>query len=168
MPLPIVDPQRRTTAFTRAMTKFARSGAGKFLAQRIAARTDPWLMRVSHDKVSWGMFAVPSATLHMTGAKTGQPRQAQISYFHDGRDVIAVASNFGGTTHPNWYYNLKAHPECELGGERFLATEVTDPAEYERLYGLAERSYPGYSDYRAATAAIGRHIPVLRLRPRGD
>ncbi|MEM6106238.1 nitroreductase family deazaflavin-dependent oxidoreductase [Mycobacterium sp. 050272] len=168
MPLPIVDPQRHVSWFNRIMTTFARSGAGKFLAQRIAAKTDPWLMRVSHDKVSWGMFAVPSATLHMTGAKSGQPRQAQISYFHDGRDVIAVASNFGGTTHPNWYYNLNAHPECELGGERFLATEVTDPAEYERLYGLAERSYPGYRDYRAATAAIGRHIPVLRLRPGSD
>lgn len=166
MPLPIVDPQRSSTAFTRTMTKFARSRPGKFLAQRIAAKTDPWLMRVSHDKVSWGMFAVPSATLHMTGAKSGQPRQAQISYFHDGRDVIAIASNFGGSTHPNWYYNLKAHPECELGGESFLAAEVTDPAEWARLYDLAERSYPGYSDYRAATVAIGRKIPVLRLVPR--
>lgn len=166
MPLPIVDPQRRSTAFTRTMTKFARSKPGNFLAQHIAAKTDPWLVRVSRGKVSWGMFAVPSATLKMTGAKTGQPREAQISYFHDGRDVIAVASNFGGGTHPNWYYNLIAHPECELGGDSFLATEVTDPVEHARLYDLAERSYPGYSDYRAKTAAIGRHIPVLRLAPR--
>jgi deazaflavin-dependent oxidoreductase (nitroreductase family) len=166
MPLPRVDPLRHSSAFNRAMTKFARSGPGKFLAQRIAARTDPWLMRVSNDKVSWGMFAVPSATLRMTGAKSGQPRQAQISYFHDGSDVIAIASNFGGKTHPGWYYNLQAHPECELGGEPFLATEVTDPAEWTRLYGLAERSYPGYADYRAATEKSGRKIPVLRLVPR--
>jgi deazaflavin-dependent oxidoreductase (nitroreductase family) len=166
MPLPFVDPQRRSTAFNRATTKFARSGPGKFLAQRVAAKTDPWLMRVSHGKVSWGMFAVPSATLTTTGAKTGQPRQAQISYFHEGRDVIAVASNFGGSTHPNWYYNLVAHPACELGGENFIATEVTDPVEHERLYALAECSYPGYSDYRAETVAIGRHIPILRLCPR--
>lgn len=166
MSLPFVDPERHSNAFNHAMTKFARSGLGKFFAQRIAAKTDPWLMRLSHGKISWGMFAVPSATLHMTGAKSGQPRHAQISYFHDGRDVIAVASNFGGSKHPGWYYNLKAHPECELGGDRFLATEVTEPTEYERLYGLAERSYPGYGDYRAKTAAIGRHIPVLRLAPR--
>jgi hypothetical protein len=52
-----------------------------------------------------------------------------------------------------------------LGGESFLATEVTDPVEYERLYGLAERSYPGYRDYRAATEAVGRKIPMLRLTP---
>jgi deazaflavin-dependent oxidoreductase (nitroreductase family) len=166
MPLPIVDPQRPSSAFTRTLTKFARSGPGRFLAQHVAAKTDPWLMRVSNDKMSWGMFAVPSATLCMTGAKSGQPRQAQISYFHDGGDVIAIASNFGGQTHPGWYHNLKAHPECDLGGEPFRATEVTDPGEWTRLYGLAERSYPGYADYRAETEKIGRKIPVLRLAPR--
>jgi deazaflavin-dependent oxidoreductase (nitroreductase family) len=165
MPLPFVDPQRHTSAFNRAMAQFARSRPGKFLAQHIAARTDPWLMRISRGKISWGMFAVPSATLITTGAKSGHPRAAQVSYFHDGRDVIAVASNFGGGKHPSWYHNLVAHPRCELGGETFLATEVTDPGEYERLYGLAERSYPGYADYRAATEAVGRKIPVLRLTP---
>jgi hypothetical protein len=36
--------------------------------------------------------------------------------------------------HIEWYYNLKAHPECELGGQKILATEVTDPDEYARLY----------------------------------
>jgi len=82
----------------------------------------------------------------MTGAKTGQPRQVQIAYFHDGRDVIGVASNFGGNRHPHWYCNLLAHPECELGGESFRASEVTDPIEYARLYDLAERSYAGYVD----------------------
>lgn len=168
MPLPYVDPNRPGTALTRAMTKFARSKPGNLLAQRIAARTDPWLGRVSHGKISWGMFAVPSATLHMTGAKTGRPRQAQVSYFHDGRDVILVASHFGRSTHPHWYYNLKAHPECEFGADSFVATEVTDPVEHARLYALAERSYPGYRDYRAAAEAIGRHIPVLRLAPAGD
>ncbi|OBA58712.1 nitroreductase [Mycobacterium sp. 1100029.7] len=166
MPLPFVDPERHTSAFNRVMTKFARSGAGKYLAQHVAARTDPWLMRISNGKVSWGMFAVPSATLTTTGAKSGQPRDAQVSYFHDGSDVIAVASNFGGSKHPSWYHNLVAHPECELGGENFRASEVTDPDEYARLYGLAERSYPGYADYRAATEAVGRRIPVLRLSPR--
>ena len=47
-----------------------------------------------------------------------------------------------------------------------MATEVTDPDEYARLYGLAERVYAGYGDYRVMTAAIGRHIPVFRLKPR--
>ena len=112
------------------------------------------------------MFNVPSATLKSTGARSGQVREAQIAYFHDGPDVIVVASNYGGDKHPQWYHNLTAHPECELGGDAFRATEVTDPDEYARLYGLAERYYAGFADYRTKTAQAGRNIPVFRLTPR--
>ena len=59
---------------------------------------------------------------------------------------------------------MKAHPECEFGDERFVAAEVTDPDEYARLYGLAEQVYGGYGDYLAKTAAVGRQIPVFRLK----
>jgi hypothetical protein len=59
-----------------------------------------------------------------------------------------------------------AHPECELGGDAFRATEVTDPQEYARLYALAEQVYAGYADYKAKTALVGRHIPMFRLTPR--
>ena len=98
-----------------------------------------------------------------TGAKTGQRREHQLTYFHDGRDPILTASNYGGDKHPQWYYNLKANPQCEFGDEPFIATEVTDPDEYTRLYGLAEKVYAGWSDYLAKTAAVGRTIPVFRL-----
>ncbi len=112
------------------------------------------------------MFTVPSATLKTTGAKSGQLREAQIAYFHDGSDVVVIASNYGGDKHPQWYHNLVAHPDCELGDEAFRATEVTDPQEYARLYGLAEGHYPGFGDYRTKTAGVGRTIPVFRLTPR--
>ena len=91
--------------------------------------------------------------------------RVQLAYFHHGPDPILIASNHGGPSHPQWYYNLKAHPECQLGDEKFVATEVTDPDEYERLYGLAEQVYAGYGDYRVKTAAIGHQIPVFRLKP---
>jgi F420H(2)-dependent quinone reductase len=77
-----------------------------------------------------------------------------------------TASNYGGPKHPQSYYNLKAHPECELGGEKFLATEVADPDDYARVYGLAEQVYAGWSDYRLKTDPTGRQIPVFRLKPR--
>lgn len=165
MPLQRIDPTRPSTATTRALDKFGRSRVGQFIAKRIASRTDPWLTRMTNGRVSWGMFNVPSATLTTTGAKSGLPRVAQIAYFHDGDDVIVIASNYGGDRHPQWYHNLVAHPECDLGGETFRATEVTDPSEYARLYGLAERYYAGFADYKAMTALVGRKIPVLRLSP---
>jgi len=87
----------------------------------------------------------------------------QVAYFHDDYDVIVIASNFGGAQHPGWYYNLVAHPACTLGGYAFVAREVTDETEYTRLYGVAERYYAGFADYRARTDLVGRAIPMLRL-----
>jgi deazaflavin-dependent oxidoreductase (nitroreductase family) len=109
---------------------------------------------------------IATAPLTATGAKSGQPREVELTYFHDGSDPILIASNYGGPKHPQWYYNLKAHPECEFGGERFMATQVTDPDEYARLYALARQIYAGYGDYRTKAAAAGRQIPVIRLAPR--
>ncbi len=165
MPLRYIDPNRPRTWLLRVLESLSRSWLGQLIGKYVASKMDPWLSRISNGRVSWGMFNMPSATLNMTGAKTGQPRAAQIAYFHDGNDVIAVASNYGGNRHPQWYYNLVAHPECELGDEVFRATEVSDPLEYERLYGLAERYYAGFADYKAKTGVIGRKIPVFRLSP---
>jgi len=112
------------------------------------------------------MGAIINAPLVSTGAKSGLPRVVQLTYFHDGPDVILLASNYGGTRHPQWYHNLKANPDCEFGEQSFSAAEVTDPDEYARLFALAERVYAGYDDYRAKTAPAGRRIPIFRLRPR--
>ncbi|WP_308196026.1 nitroreductase/quinone reductase family protein [Gordonia metallireducens] len=107
-----------------------------------------------------------TAPLTTIGARSGQRREVQLMYFHDGRDPILIASNGGGNRHPGWYHNLKTHPECELGGEKFSATEVTDPDERARLFGLADRVFSGFADYRTETAAFGRQIPIFRLEPR--
>jgi hypothetical protein len=42
----------------------------------------------------------------------------------------------------------------------------TDPDEYTRLYALAEKVFAGYGDYREETAALGRQIPIFRLKTR--
>ncbi|GFG65887.1 nitroreductase [Mycobacterium kubicae] len=165
MPLRYVDPERRTTPLSRLGSGFARSRVGQLFAKHVAARTDPVLSRISNGKLNWGALVAPSATLRMNGAKTGEPRETQLAYFHQGRDVIVVASNFGEDHNPQWYHNLVANPDCELGGEPFHATEVEDPDEYQRLYQLAERSYGGYRDYRGKTAEQGRRIPILKLTP---
>ncbi|OBK78799.1 nitroreductase/quinone reductase family protein [Mycobacterium sp. 1274761.0] len=166
MPLRYVDPTKRRSAVTRGLNRLARTRVGLFVGKHLASKTDPMLSRITGGRLSWGAFNVPSATLRTTGAKSGRVRDAQVAYYHDGRDVIIMASNYGGAAHPQWYHNLVAHPECELGGEPFLAREVTDPDEYARLYGLAETYYGGFSDYRENAARAGRTVPVFRLCPR--
>jgi deazaflavin-dependent oxidoreductase (nitroreductase family) len=166
MPLHYVDPNKKRGPLYKGFVRFARSRPGQFLAHHVTPRIDPWLYRATGGRYPSVLGSVASAPLMTTGAKSGQPREVQLTYFHDGSDPILIASNYGRPKHPQWYYNLRAHPDCEFGGERFVATEVTDSDEYARLYRLAEQVYAGYRDYRAKTAPIGRHIPIFRLKPR--
>lgn len=164
MPLRYVDPHRKRGAGYRVAGRFGRSAAGQWFARRVSTRLDPLLYRASGGRFTTSMGVVVNAPLVTVGAKSGQPREVQLTYFHDGSDPILIASNFGGTKHPAWYHNLKANPECRFGGEDFIASEVTDPGEHARLYALAQHVYAGYGDYLAKTASHGRRIPLFRLR----
>jgi deazaflavin-dependent oxidoreductase (nitroreductase family) len=166
MPLHYVDPHKKHSRWYTALESFGRSPAGQFLAHHVTPHVDPWLYRATGGRWPWILGGVSTAPLVTTGAKSGQRREHQITYFHDGADPIVTASNYGGPKHPQWYYNLKAHPECELGGEKFLATEITNSDDYASVYELAEGVYAGWADYRVKTDPIGRHIPVFRLKPR--
>jgi deazaflavin-dependent oxidoreductase (nitroreductase family) len=166
MPLRYVDPHSKRGPMYQAMVRFGRSRAGQLFIRHVAARVDPWLYRATGGRFSTSIGTIVTAPLVTTGAKSGQPREAEITYFHDGPDAIAIASNYGGAKHPQWYYNLIAHPECDLGGDRFVASEVTDPAEHARLFALGEQVYPGWADYREKTLSVGRRIPIFRLKPR--
>jgi deazaflavin-dependent oxidoreductase (nitroreductase family) len=163
MPLHYVDPHKKHSRWYTAMETFSRSGPGQFMAHNVFPRIDPWLFRATGGRYPWVLGGPSTAPLVSTGAKTGQRREHQLTYFHDGPDPILTASNYGGGKHPQWYYNLKANPQCEFGDAPFIATEVTDPDEYTRLYGLAEKVYAGWSDFLEKTAAVGRTIPVFRL-----
>jgi deazaflavin-dependent oxidoreductase (nitroreductase family) len=163
MPLRFVDPGKKRGPIYMANVQFGRTRAGFFLGRHLSPRIDPWVSRLTNGR---GFGLIVNAPLITTGAKSGQPRQVQVSYFHDGQDPILIASNYGGPKHPQWSHNLKAHPECQFGGECFAAAEVTDPIEHSRLFALAEKVFAGYRDYRAQTAQIGRQIPIFRLKPR--
>jgi deazaflavin-dependent oxidoreductase (nitroreductase family) len=166
--IPQFDPNAPRGAFYRGYGCFVRSRVGYQLAMRVGARVDPTLLRLTHGRVGMGIV-LPSANLTTTGAKSGLPRTVAVLYFSDGADVILIASSFGRDQHPAWYRNLKATPEAELesrgGSGRYLAAEVTEPAEHERLFALANKVYPGYADYKVRTAAVGRRIPIMRLTP---
>jgi len=164
MHLKRVDPTVPLSLSKRLQYAFGRSTVGRWYGINVASRIDPFLLRTTGGRVR-SVGSMPTALLGHTGAKSGEPRENPVLYFHDGDDVVLIASSFGRDKHPAWYHNLVAHPACTLNGLAFMATEVSDPGEVERLFELAIRVYPGYGDYRVRTAAIGRRIPVLRLSP---
>ncbi len=167
MRLHYVDPHQKRGRWYSAVERYARSRSGQFVGRHVFWHIDPWLYRLSGGRYPWILGGVATAPLVSTGAKSGLPRQHQLTYFHDGDAPILVASNAGAPRHPQWYHNVKAHPECRFGDELFVASEVTDPQECTRLFALAERVYAGYADYRDKTAAVGRRIPIIRLTPLG-
>jgi deazaflavin-dependent oxidoreductase (nitroreductase family) len=166
--IPRVDPLVPANAATRWVRRaFDIGPIGRFLI-RIASKLDPFMHWWTRGRFGH-LVPMPFASMTTTGAKSGQPRTTAVLYFNDGDDLILIASNWGGTRHPSWYHNLSAHPDAVLqrGGRsgRYMAEEVVDEAERERLFGLGHRVYAGYAQYRERTAAIGRRIPIMRLRP---
>ena len=168
--LPRVDPLIPGNLATRWLRRaFDIGPVGTFLIG-VAADLDPLLHGWTRGRFGQ-LVPMPFASMTTTGARSGAARTAAVIYFHDGDDVILIASNYGGARHPAWYHNLKANPAAVLqrGGHSgaYVADEVTDEAERERLFALGERIYPGYSQYRARTTAVGRRIPIMRLRRTG-
>ena len=76
--------------------------------------------------------------LHHIGAKSGIERITPLGCFPQARgDLVIVASSGGSSTHPGWYYNLKADPgvTVEEGTQTFAAQaeELDDTARAELL-----------------------------------
>ena len=106
--------------------------------------------------------------LTATGRKSGEPRTVPLIYAADGDNCILVASKGGAPTHPLWYENLAANPQCEVQvkGDRFRATArtVVDEAEREHCWKLATANWPNYDEYVKRTDRV---IPVVVLERDG-
>lgn len=166
--VPPLDPAAPKGALYRVSEKLGQTPAGRWYAINIAPRIDPMLMKVSGGRLA----SFPQAKvvlMTVPGRRSGEPRTASLLYYTEGDDVILIASSYGREKHPGWYYNLMAHPECELRvghrRARYRAQQVSDEAERRRLYEKAYDLYDGWRDYRRRTDAVGRTIPVLRLTP---
>lgn len=100
------------------------------------------------------------------GAKSKQPRTLPLMGMFDQDKIALVASSFGRPHNPGWYYNLKAHPECEVqinGHAKPYVARETSGEEYERYWQTAVGFYAGYDKYKQRAAH--RHIPVVVLEP---
>ena len=157
-----VDPNRRRGPFYRAMARLSVTRVGAWLAVNVAWKIDPYLLRVTRGRFS---TAAPLATglLETRGARTGLPRRNATLYFHDDDRVTIVASLRGGPKDPDWYHNLRAHPEVIFAGLPLRAVVVEDEDERRRLWALADKVYPQYAGFRREATKAGREIPIVQL-----
>jgi deazaflavin-dependent oxidoreductase (nitroreductase family) len=163
--LPYVDPHKRRGRLYLAVCRFSASRLGAWLSVNVAWKVDPHLLKLTGGRLSTAS-PVAAALLESRGARTGRPRRNATLYFHDGDRVTIVASLRGWPRNPAWYYNLRKHPDVVFGGLPFRAEIVEDEAERRRLWDLADRVYPQYSDFREQARKAGRVIPIVQLLPR--
>jgi F420H(2)-dependent quinone reductase len=99
------------------------------------------------------------------GRKTGKTRTVLLQFFPDGANMVLVAANSGRSSHPGWFYNLKATPTAQvqvmdrtlqIHAEELSADETAD--FWPRILRVA----PSYARYQQATS---RTIPLVRLVP---
>ena len=129
---------------------------------------DNWVLKLTKGKYTLseilGWYIIQVKT---TGAKTGKLFTTILIAIPDGERIGLIASSFGRQHNPGWYYNLKAHPECDVlfsgkSGE-YIAHEA-EGEEYERYWRMAVSQYAGYQKYKERAAH--RHIPVMVLEPK--
>jgi deazaflavin-dependent oxidoreductase (nitroreductase family) len=120
---------------------------------------------------------VPALLLTTAGRKSGLPRTVGLTYYRDGGDVVAVASNGGSDRPPAWLLNLEAEPRVtvRLGRQVVGATaRVGTPEERARLWPLVNRTNRGMSRlfhpgvggrYDVHQRHTTREIPVVIITP---
>jgi len=113
-----------------------------------------------------GMFqGTPLLLLHHTGARSGLSRINPLAYNRDGDHYVVFASKAGAPTNPDWYHNLKAHPDVriEVGNDTIdvVASEATGE-ERERLFSAQAERSPQFAEYQAKSSRV---IPVIVLTP---
>jgi deazaflavin-dependent oxidoreductase (nitroreductase family) len=125
-------------------------------------KLDPPLMKATRGRLGFNLV-IPTALLETRGARSGQLRRNVVIYFHDGERVTIVASKLGLPSHPAWFHNLVANPDVNFGGIPMRATVVSNEAERERLWALADRVFAPYATYRREAATVNRTIPIVQL-----
>lgn len=145
------------------------------LAARVFAYTfhhlDRVVIRASRGQTSVTslLTGLPVVTLTTLGAKTGARRSVPLIGIPDQEKIVLIASNWGQTHHPGWYFNVRAHPEVDLfrsGQTKTYRGQEATGEEYEAYWAQAVGLYAGYAAYKERTG--GRKRPIIVLRPVGE
>lgn len=108
---------------------------------------------------------IPVVIVTNLGASSGKVRKTPVMRVEDDGKYAMVASQGGAPKHPQWYFNLRAHPLVEVQDgphkQDMTARELSGP-ERDQWWDRAVAVYPNYADYQKKTT---RQIPVFVLEP---
>ncbi|MDL5155599.1 nitroreductase family deazaflavin-dependent oxidoreductase [Actinomycetospora termitidis] len=154
----------------RAIRTATTSRPLAWLSARVLHRIDGVVVRATNGRSTFSgwVSGLPVVLLTTTGARTGLARTTPVLGIPDGAALIVLAANFGKTTHPAWYHNVRATPEVDVAvdgrSRRYHAVELTGD-DRDHWFARAVELNPGWLRYR--TWAGERAIPVVQLTPTG-
>ena len=155
----------KPNAFQKLIHRFLMMAPVSAFMAKVLHRADAFMLRLTHNRHTFAeLVGLPIIQLTTIGAKTHQSRTKPLVGVIDNEKIALIASSFGREDNPGWYYNLKAHPECDVlfNGRigRYVAREM-EGDEYNHYWRLAVSYYAGYEKYKER--ATHRHIPVMLL-----
>jgi deazaflavin-dependent oxidoreductase (nitroreductase family) len=122
-------------------------------------------MRANGGAVTQGpLKGHPLLIMTSSGAKSGEPRRAILTYSRDGDDYIVAGTAGGSKSDPAWLHNVRADAdvtiEVNLGTVAATTETITEGPERDRLWEQHVATLPWFADYPAQT---GRVIPMVRI-----
>ncbi len=122
--------------------------------------------RSNEGRVGGPFEGAPMLLLHTTGARSRAERVNPVVYAEDDDRWVVFASKGGAPTNPDWFHNLRAHPDAtiEVGIDTVpVVARAAEGDERERLWSRQKERMPGFADYEQKTT---REIPVVVLERR--
>jgi deazaflavin-dependent oxidoreductase (nitroreductase family) len=107
---------------------------------------------------------LPVVILHTIGARSGQVREIPLIVIYDGEEMLLFGTAAGASSHPDWYFNLRAHPriEVEFGIDRFTADVIQlGEDEARKKCEFQVSTVPQFAEY--VKSAAPRTIPVFSI-----
>jgi deazaflavin-dependent oxidoreductase (nitroreductase family) len=143
-----------------------QAGLPKWIADHVQLYlTDPEKAHLWDASLGGGTGMIPTLLLITKGAKTGQERMLPLIYKEIDGNFVIIASKGGAPSHPGWFRNLQANPDCEIrvaSDSYKVHARVAEGEERERLWKELVAVYAPYTQYQERTR---RQIPVVVLEP---
>jgi deazaflavin-dependent oxidoreductase (nitroreductase family) len=107
----------------------------------------------------------PIVVVTSIGAKSGKLRKNPVMRVERDGKYVAIASQGGAPTHPEWYFNFTAHPEVDLQDgpvRKSYRARLLGGDERAEWWEYAVATWSTYATYQEKT---DREIPVFLLEP---
>ena len=152
----------------QGLLRFAATRPGEWLFAQVLSRFDRPVYRLTKGRHTAAnlLSGLPVVLITTHGARTGLRRDVPVLGFPVEDGLAVIASNFGRSHHPGWYYNLRANSSAQVAvkGSTWLvqAVEATGVTR-DRVWREGLRYFPGWEAYEHR--AHGRAIGVFVLVP---